>query len=390
MNRADAIKRARRLLSVNPYQALLIIELSNRLRVDDQIAEALSWARWGVRPERWPNGQIDPRAWQLLGNLLLDFGRFDEADLAFGHADPLCHKGRLQNSRAQACLGKGDLQTSWTLAERRWLIESLADDRPPVPHWDGWPKVNQLMLWDEQGFGDTLQALRWIPELSRPGLSLTIDVRVPLQRLLQEGLTWLQSDLKVCVREERDWQNLCHGSLLSLPMLLKAQQWPNPVVLRLPKPDRASGSPRVALVWESGRYLDDPSLALEYRRKTIPDDHRQSLCSALHAKGIEVVLLQPGFDLNATADFYEQALLMQQCDLLLSVDTAAAHLGGVIGHPTWLLLPWAAASRWRRHCSQTELYPGRHVLRQPRHGDWPGLMVQLLEDIDRWLQVAVF
>ena len=173
-------------------------------------------------------------------------------------------------------------------------------------------------------------------------------------------------------------------------MLLKAQQWPNPVVLRLPKSDRASGSPRLALVWESGRYLDDPSLALEYRRKTIPEVQLQVLCSELRARGIDVVLLQPGFDLAATADFYEQALLMQQCDLLLSVDTAAAHLGGVIGHPTWLLLPWAAASRWRRHRSQTELYPGMRVLRQPRHGDWPGLMVQLLEALDRWLQVAVF
>ena len=105
---------------------------------------------------------------------------------------------------------------------------------------------------------------------------------------------------------------------------------------------------------------------------------------ALEARGLEVVMLQPGFDLSADADFLDQALLMQECDLLLSVDTAAAHLGGMIGHPTWLLLPWAAASRWQRSLPTTPIYPSMRLFRQPRHGDWPGLMVQLLKALDLW------
>jgi len=99
---------------------------------------------------------------------------------------------------------------------------------------------------------------------------------------------------------------------------------------------------------------------------------------------LELVMLQPGFDLARDADFLDQALLMQECDLLLSVDTAAAHLGGVIGHPTWLLLPWAAASRWQRSSPTTPLYPSMRLFRQPRHGDWSGLMAQLLTAVDHW------
>lgn len=385
-----AVGHARRLLSVNPNQPLLMVQLANRLRLDDQLAEALSWARWAVRPQHWPDGQVDPRAWRLLGHLLLDVGQFDDAELIYRQADPSGSQGRLQHSRARACLGQGHWSEAWALAEQRWMEPSIAAERPACPHWQGWPQVNQITLWDEQGFGDTLQALRWIPELSRPDLAVTLDVRPPLQRLLQEGLRWLNFELTVRSRDQRDWDGFCHGSLLDLPVLLQARSWPDPVVLRWPTSPRAPGRPRVALVWESGRYLDDPALALEYRRKTIPDAQRIALCAALKARGIEVVLLQPGFDLAADADFYQQALLMQRCDLLVSVDTAAAHLGGVIGHPTWLLLPWAAASRWRRHIEQTELYPGMRLLRQPRHGDWPGLIAQLLRDLEVWLEAVAF
>ena len=97
-------------------------------------------------------------------------------------------------------------------------------------------------------------------------------------------------------------------------------------VLRLPQ-HSFIWAPQVALVWESGRYLEDPSLALEFRRRA-SQAQRQELCAALQSRGLEVVMLQPGFDLASDADFLDQALLMQECDLLLSVDTAAAHLVG--------------------------------------------------------------
>jgi ADP-heptose:LPS heptosyltransferase len=156
-------------------------------------------------------------------------------------------------------------------------------------------------------------------------------------------------------------------------------------VLQLPKPLRSTGRPRIGLVWEAGRYLDDPSKALEYSRKTIPSDQLEHLCAAILQRKVDLVLLQPGYDIPDKADFLEQAQAVQRCDLLLSVDTAAAHLGGAIGHPTWLLLPWAAASRWQRHRDDSELYPGMRLIRQPRHGDWQGLIQHVLIALDDWL-----
>ena len=376
-SRDDAIHQARRVVSAHPDHPLFWVELANRLRLNDQVAEALSWARWAVRAELWPEQEVDPRAWTLLGHLFLDVGWFDKAELAYW-------RGYRQHSQARALLGQGDWVSAWAMAEQRWMENDIATESPLLPHFQGWPEATALTLWDEQGFGDSLQALRWLPGVCRPGLHLTLAVRPPLQRLLQQGLDWLEGNLSVCVRDDRDWTGICHGSLLSLPSLLEAKTWWKPEVLHLPQRPRASGRPRVALVWESGRYLEDPSLALEFRRKSIPELQRQELCAALQRRGLEVVMLQPGFDLGSDADFLDQALLMQESDLLLSVDTAAAHLGGVIGHPTWLLLPWAAASRWQRSSPTTPLYPSMRLFRQPRHGDWSGLMAQLLAALDHW------
>ena len=241
---------------------------------------------------------------------------------------------------------------------------------PPRPHWSGWPDVDRLVLWDEQGFGDTLQALRWLPGLMQEGRQVELQVRPALQRLLQQGLAWLGPGLTVCERPRsisEPAQALCHGSLLSLPARLNVDGMPPGGVLRLPEPPSApSTRPTIGLVWEAGRYLDDPGKALEYRRKTLPEQHRLRLCSALRARGVDLVLLQPGSDLPATADFLEQAQWMRRCDLLLSVDLTQ-HTSVCDQSPPG---DPALGLRWQRAVSTTPLYGSMRLLRQPSHGNW--------------------
>ena len=382
-----AIESARSNLSGFLDQGPQLIDLANSYRLNDQLAESLTWGRWASLDQAWLGvGEVDRRAWHVLAHALLDFGHFDEAEAMYQRADPSSTNGRLQHSRARALLGKGEWAKAWRLAERRWDVPELASSSPSMPHWSGWPAVSALTLWDEQGFGDTLQALRWIPEVFRTSETVTLEVRAPLQRLLQQGLKWLGPGLEVRLRNAEQEVSGCHGSILSLPGLLHAEFWPDAEVLRLPKPKRSFPQPRIALVWEAGRYLDDPTKALEYRRKTIPLNDLELLCRAIRQRGVDLVLLQPGYDIPLKADFLEQAQLMKRCDLLLSVDTAAAHLGGAIGHPTWLLLPWASASRWQRNREDTPLYSTMRLIRQPKHGDWSGLINQLLTNLDLWLK----
>jgi ADP-heptose:LPS heptosyltransferase len=76
---------------------------------------------------------------------------------------------------------------------------------------------------------------------------------------------------------------------------------------------------------------------------------------------------------------------MWELDLIISVDTAAAHLAGALGLPVWTLLPWAAEARWQRQSSHTILYGSMRLIRQPQHNDWYGLIQRLLAHLDVWL-----
>ena len=246
-----------------------------------------------------------------------------------------------------------------------------------------------MVVWDEQGFGDTLQALRWLPELCRqhPG-RVELLVRQPLLRLIQQGLAWLGSDLQVVPwspQQARLPFTGCHGSLLSLPLPLQCRRWSEGAVLRLPpapRPPRRCGS-----AWSGNRAVIStiPVRPWSTAASRCPPPFKQELGRQLQARDLELVLLEPGSDLPASADFLEQAQWIQRCDLLLSVDTAAAHLGGAIGHPTWVLLPWACACRWGRSSVSTPLYASMRLFRQPRHGDWQGLLARLLDALDQWL-----
>ena len=97
--------------------------------------------------------------------------------------------------------------------------------RASVPHWQGWPDVETITIWDEQGFGDTIQESRWLTALLKQATSVTLAVRAPLVRLMREGLSGLGPQLKVVDRAECAWIG-CHGSLLSLRWRLQSSLSP--------------------------------------------------------------------------------------------------------------------------------------------------------------------
>jgi ADP-heptose:LPS heptosyltransferase len=145
--------------------------------------------------------------------------------------------------------------------------------------------------------------------------------------------------------------------------------------------------PRVGLAWAGAPHLNDPA--------TIAVDRRRSLSLArlvrlLEMKGIRFVSLQKGvaaleqeqlpgdlrpLDLmGEVSDFADTAGLMANLDLVISVDTAVAHLAGALGKPAWTLLPFAGEWRWMVHRSDSPWYPTLRLFRQRQPGDWPGLM----------------
>lgn len=368
----------------------------------------------------------DPLPWRGLGNALRDCNLFEAADVAYGRSRVLGDLPLTRWNHSQLLLGLERYPEAYGQAEARFVQPGFEAYRNPSDHglsMDSLPAA-QLAIWSEQGFGDTLQYLRWCAPIQAEPLSkatvpaVVLEVEPCLERLVILGLGWLASPPRVrsktTIPEPLVPQGR-HCSLMSLPHhlggaplagvfeptqrfghwngYLRSLYWPlagcNP-------------RPRIGLVWAAGRKLDDPFTAREYRKRSLPQDVLGQLIKGLHAMGAQLSNLQIGPDrdqahpwadllvdaLPAQADFADNAAWIRQLDLLISVDTASAHLAGALGHPCWMLLPYSADPRWLRDRSDTPWYPSVRLFRQHQTGQWQSVIEDVLSSFMPWWRQA--
>ena len=263
------------------------------------------------------------------------------------------------------------------------------------------PLAPQLWIESEQGFGDTFQYVRFLQPLLEhrraAGLSggLVLQVEPALVEVLRQGLGWLEDPPLI-----EAWcgqANAPRLTLLELPAALGLNAVePSSTYLRSPvwpAPSSTAGTPlRVGVCWASGRKLEEPFMAREYRKRSLPPELLWRLLGALQLRGAELVPLQVGHDAHlaealggpllpapaAIETFHGTAQLMRQLDRVVSVDTAVAPLCGALGVPGWILLPWSADPRWLDQGDSTPWYGSLRLFRQPRPGDWHGAIDHLL------------
>jgi ADP-heptose:LPS heptosyltransferase len=149
----------------------------------------------------------------------------------------------------------------------------------------------------------------------------------------------------------------------------------------------------VGVVWAAGYKLTNRVTLREYRRRSLDSEALAQLLDGLRGMGWEVVLLQFGRDrdqaadwrregleaLPADADFARTADRVAELDLVITVDTAMAHMVGAMRRPAWVLLPFSAAPRWLRHRSDSPWYPSLRLFRQPCSGDWGAVVDAVLK-----------
>jgi tetratricopeptide (TPR) repeat protein len=400
---SDVAERSRERVLLRPDDWVSWNNGSSALWLLDEPIEAEQWARRAValKPDQ-------PLPWRSWGNALTDLGRFSRAARAFAASLKLLDCADTAYNASKVLFALGRYPQALHLAERR-LETAQCHLYRAGPFWQGWPDPEAVVLWSEQGFGDVIQALRWlIPLRQRWKGPLWLEVEASMVPLLQQGLAWLQPALQVRGKQNNgvagDYAG-CHGSLLSLGAWLGVdlvpEAWASGPYLRLPgcSPSKTGRRPRVGLVWASGRFLDGHVQEREYGKKSLLGSALPALLQGLADRPIELVNLQFGPDrqaadaqthcfseaLPADADFLASAQTMQGLDLVISVDTAAAHLAGALGRPVWVLLPWAAEARWGRGTITTPWYPTATLLRQPHPRDWFGLIRLLLARMDLWL-----
>jgi tetratricopeptide (TPR) repeat protein len=346
-----------------------------------------------------------------LGNAYVDLQQFEAAERSYRLSLRLEPDPATAWNLSQLLIGLERYADGYALAEERWAWSEVPRYRNPLTAWNGaLDGTGPLLVWSEQGLGDTLQHLRWLGSLvvtlRDSATPLVLEVEACLIRLFQEGLAHLDHPLDVRAKASEsmlldpdEWAGR-HVSLLSLPHLLEPRPQPrHGCWLRSQRwnhqPVAAAQNRRVGLVWAAGRKLQDPVTAREYWRRSLDEASLARLIEGLHTLGGQWMFLQFADDrdqvkpwiqpgdglLDPNADFQATADVVSGLDLVISVDTAMAHLLGAMGHEGWVLLPFSAAPRWLRGCDDTPWYPSLRLFRQPHVGDWSSVVEAVLEEL---------
>ncbi|MEA1650426.1 tetratricopeptide repeat protein [Nitrospirillum sp. BR 11164] len=350
-------------------------------------------------------------AWINLGVTLNDIGDSAGALAAYDAGlalDP--DDAKLHWNRSQALLKLGRLAEGWAEFEWRWGGNAtLAAQRRPfaMPLWSGGDLGGgALLIHSEQGWGDTLQMLRFLAPAARAANArLVVETRAELIRLIEAswdllGLAGVDPVLLPLAAGFPGVDGLppadAHLPMMSLPghLGVTLDRLPGAPIpyLRAPDDSRRRWAHRIAerrngrrlaagLVWQGnpGHWND--------RRRSVPPDALAPLLRradiawhSLQKDGAPVAGPLPlGPELT---DFAETAAAISALDLVITVDTAVAHLAGALGRPTWLLLPHVAEWRWMEDRADSPWYPSMRLFRQPRPGDWPAVVVAVGEALD--------
>ncbi|MBB6251573.1 tetratricopeptide repeat protein [Nitrospirillum iridis] len=329
-----------------------------------------------------------------LGQALAEQGQVAEALAIHAQAADLApENGVVRFNQALAWLLAGDDAQGWPAYAWRWRggVSDLVDRGFPVPEWRGEPLAGRtLLVHAEQGLGDTLQFVRFLARLPKDG-HLVLEVQPPLLALLRAGLT--PPDVTVVARGQSLPAFDLHLPLMSLPAALGIQDAAD---LAAPVPYLTAGAARPA-TWRGPLGQDGISVGLAWsgnprhradRLRSIPlaalaaplagvagvtlcavqKDRRPGDAEVLSALGVMDAPLE---------DFSETATLLAGLDLVITVDTAVAHLAGALGRPVWLLLPFAPDWRWRLHRGDTPWYPSMRLFRQETQGDWMSVIAEV-------------
>jgi tetratricopeptide (TPR) repeat protein len=304
---------------------------------------------------------------------------------------------------AMTHLTLGDFDAGWKHYEWRWRTSAFARHRRPfrAPPWLGTEPLagKTILLHAEQGFGDTIQFIRYAPLLSRRGAKVICEVQPELQPLLS-GI----ADVTVFASGGSRPAFDLHTPLLSLPLAFGTRPETIPAAapyLAAPADHIAHwrerlppGELRAGFVWSgSSTHNNDGNRSIALARLAPvlselsgdPSLRAISLQTEMRAADRETLrglpnLLHLGDDI---CDFSDTAAIISLLDVVVSVDTAVAHLAGALGKPVLILLPFAADFRWMRLREDTPWYPTAKLLRQPAFGDWDSVIAGLGDQVRR-------
>jgi tetratricopeptide (TPR) repeat protein len=343
------------------------------------------------------------RAYVNLGVALRDLHRFDEALQQFKKAVSIdANDAGARTNRAQTNLLLGEFEHGWREYEWRWLDGTMSHGLPDATLWTGKQPLNgkTVLVHGEQGFGDTVQFIRFIGRLSAMGARVVVRVQDALLPLLRGYPGAADVIGETAPLPAFDY----HIPMLSLAFALKlretdlsaaspyihadsqlAAQWADVFA-------QDDARPRVGIVWSGSRtHLNDHNRSIPLAQ-CVPlfDANAQFVSLVKDVRESDRACLDECVARGALRDvsdrlttFAETAALVAQLDLVITVDTAVAHVAGALGKPVWIALPFTPDWRWQLKRDDSPWYPQMRLFRQAKRNDWSDVIENLRAALDR-------
>jgi tetratricopeptide (TPR) repeat protein len=390
----EAVACCRRALELKPDLAAALANLGVALRDQGRLDEAVACQRRAL--ELVPDFAA---AYANLGIGLSDQGRLEEAMACYHRAlelTPDLPAARL--NRSLLWLLCGDFQRGWPEYEWRWQAKQrqFVSRFPQRPFWDGRPSQGKtVLLYAEQGLGDTIQFVRYVSLVKQHGANVLVECQKPLVRLLAgcrgvDELYAMEDDLPPF-----DF----HAPLLSLPRIFQTrlETVPAEVPYLFAAPSLVEswrkrlsnlGGFKIGIGWQgSPTYVGDRWRSIPLRCfAPLAELAGVSLISLQKKAGrdqlaevgdrLQVVDLADEMD-EAAGPFMDTAAVMTQLDLVMTSDTAIAHLAGALGVAVWVALPLTPDWRWLLDRDDSPWYPTMRLFRQKKPGDWAGVFHEI-------------
>ena len=398
----EAILNIKKALTKNSISAEANNVLGNILMVAGQLNEAIICYQKAI--------EINPNftdAYNNLGMTYIQPLQLDEAIKYFQKAieiNPNFAEAHVNMSFVLLLSGK--LNQGWQEYEWRWGLEDSFDDMSYsyIPLWNGSDVSNRtILIHAEQGFGDAIQFIRYIPMVANRGAKIIVDCPKELISLFSN-----MEDIKqVILRTDYDDIDIdvdVRCPLLSLPYIFRTtidtipsdvpyliadtaliQKWRE----RLSKDN--SNAKKIGLVWAGSssnkKLRRSYSLSLFSPLSETEDVTFYSLQKGEVSKQAKdspfgMRLIDYTEEIN---DFSDTAAIIESLDLVISIDTAVAHLTGALGKPVWTLLPFSPDWRWMLNRGDSPWYPTMRLFRQPSRGDWETVIVKVKDELQKWL-----
>lgn len=352
-----------------------------------------------ARQEYYQALQLGPAAPDVLltlGGCCGEQGALEEAivhtraSLALAPRDPRAHV-----QLGILCLILGLAEPGWReLSHRRNLVPSPMPPAPPIPDWNGGPLEGRgILLLHEQGLGDVLHCARYVHQIQERGGVVYMDIQEPLKRLLiphfrpgtvmERGQSAQISTYAYMLELPRLLGDHPHGPPGARPYLAVPAGTPRPSL-----PARPAGTRRIGLAWAgSPNHARDRlrSIPLELWKPVLDVQRCQfvSLMEKTRAPEIARAGVEDRVvDLSSQmTDLLDVAALIQEMDLVLTVDTAVAHLAGAMGKPTWMLVTNPPDWRWGRAGASTAWYPSMRLFRQEEAANWLPVIDRVVREL---------